>query len=160
MIVDLFVFIYLAISFSNCNGLKSRGNLCNDPLWCCIPDVYTITANQCPLGPCTMAIPPVTLPTTLNDLSANILFVWTFWVTLGFLVLGVILLIFSIIVNVYDAQYRLKRELKRKKDQGFFDKDDDEEKDEMDIETSISKSKPIGKINTHVTVSGSVRQRK
>ena len=75
----------LSFEFVECNGQNQWGNFCNDPLWCCVQEIYENPVNQCPnTTPC---MPPV----TADQLKADPYFI-AYWVfTLIFVILDLLL---------------------------------------------------------------------
>jgi len=101
VIVDVLVLIALGTDYGGCNGQNEFGNLCNAPLWCCVPEIYGNPANMClnSVG-CTPAV-------ALEDLRPNTDFLWLFWVTFVFVVFDVVLLMVPVIIWLGQPLQRL-----------------------------------------------------
>ena len=78
----------LADQYSRCNGQDQFGNICNDPKWCCVTEIWNHPANMCPN---TLDCTP---PLTIDDVHPRSDFLGLFWIhfvlmicLLGFLIL-------------------------------------------------------------------------
>jgi len=113
--MQLFVVIHLGGSNSNCNGQGQAGNLCNDLLWCCVPDIYLNVVNECPPGPCGVAIPAVPIPATIDDLSPDGMFQALLWFNVAFLIISGLIMLILIGTLVYSGRYSVLKKVRRKK---------------------------------------------
>lgn len=72
-ILCFFAMAVLADSYSHCNGQEQFGNICNDPLWCCVSEIRANVANGCPN---TIDCDP---PLSFDDVNPNGTFLGLFW---------------------------------------------------------------------------------
>ena len=168
-LVAVFVLIVIALGMekSHCNGQNQKGNLCNDLLWCCIPDIYNNPQNGCPPGPCTASNPPIVLPTTLDDLQEDTYFVWLFWSHVGLTIASLLMLLIAIIVGFYEEEYTPLSNVRRVKRIGLpqelregeeEEEEEDHDNDNDDVEYIDSRildsSKDYGEVFTNNRTKG------
>lgn len=123
VVLQLSVVIKFGRDYANCNAQGEFGNLCNDLLWCCVPEIYANPINQCPPGPCTVAVPPVPIPATIGDTSPEPMFAVLLWFNVSFL--AVSLLIFLILLGtlIYEGTYTVLHKVRRKKVDEYGEED-------------------------------------
>ncbi len=134
VILQLLVVIKFGRDYANCNAQGEFGNLCNSLLRCCVPEIYANIVNQCPPGPCVVAVPPVPIPATIGDLFADPMFVALFCFNASFL--GISLLIFLILLGtqIYEGTYTILHKVRAKK---ATTEDDDESGKVEDVESQM-----------------------
>lgn len=135
VIVQFFVMVYFANARGNCNGQGQAGNLCNDLLWCCVPDIYLNVVNLCPPGPCGDAIPAVPIPETIDDLSPDGMFVALLWFNVAFFIISLLVLLILVGTILYQPSYTILKKVRRKKTS--TPDDEEEEEDEEFVESQV-----------------------
>lgn len=84
-VVSVFVVIGWGRYYGAANRRGEKGNPFNSNLWCCVPEIYTIDAHECPNTnraciPSPQGDGYTTLPVTLGDLSVSRDYAARFWV--------------------------------------------------------------------------------
>lgn len=127
VVLQLLVVIYLGINRSNCNGQGEAGNLCNALLRCCVEEIYLNVVNECPPGPCGVAVPPVAIPATIADLKPDGMFLALMWFNVAFLIISTIVFLILLVELMVGPEYRVLSKVRRKKTSSTPDFDEDEE---------------------------------
>lgn len=82
--IGAFVLFGWGIYYSSANKKGAVGNVFNDPLWCCAPEVYSNAEHGCPnTEPCTCPTPPEPcphIPTSVSELRVPRQWLARFWV--------------------------------------------------------------------------------
>ena len=88
MLLQVFTMFVLFGAMVQCNHDGQVGNPCNSKLWCCVPAIVSVLANECPnFAPCPGG------PFTRAELGMDSDFLWVFWINLWVLAVNIIYII-------------------------------------------------------------------
>jgi len=90
--IHVVVIVGLGDQYGKCNQPGQKDNLCNDPLYCCAPEIYGASSNGCPNS---VACAGLTTPvTSVSQLGVSIDFLWLFWVNFAYLFIDILIMFF------------------------------------------------------------------
>ena len=109
----------LSGSYAHCNGQNQYGNICNDRLYCCPPEIHNNVANRCPN---TLPCDP---PKTLEDLNPNSDFLGLYWLNFILFVMQMVFIGMTIWVIYYKPKKQEEEE------------EEEEEEEKMEYPPSV-----------------------
>jgi hypothetical protein len=96
-VMSFYSVITLGRDYASCNNPSGdqRDNLCNDKLWCCVPEVNKNAANACPFVSVTGCadFPNIT---SVRNLNPDIDFLWLFWTNFVYLIADALIVAFFV----------------------------------------------------------------